>query len=220
MTTILFGSIGTLADTSELQRQAFNDAFSAHGLDWHWEREEYRTLLRDSGGQQRIAARAASTGQTVDAAAVHRTKSELFQRRMAAAQLTPRPGVVDTIRAARSAGQRVALVTTTSPDNVATLLQALAPAVRAEDFDLVVDATQVTRSKPSPDAYAYAVASLGVSPHDCVAVEDSTDGVRSAAAAGVPCVAFPGENTVDHDFQTAAIVVDRLDATQIQQLGA
>ena len=36
MSAILFGSISTIADTSELQRQAFNQAFKAHGLDWDW----------------------------------------------------------------------------------------------------------------------------------------------------------------------------------------
>jgi phosphoglycolate phosphatase-like HAD superfamily hydrolase len=63
MSAILFGSIGTIADTSELQRQAFNQAFKAHGLDWCWDREEYLTLLEKSGGQKRIADYAGSTGQ-------------------------------------------------------------------------------------------------------------------------------------------------------------
>ena len=45
MTSVLFGSISTVADTSELQRQAFNDAFAEHGLGWTWERAEYRRML-------------------------------------------------------------------------------------------------------------------------------------------------------------------------------
>src|SRR5579875_2388832 len=67
MTAVLFGSIGTLADTSELQREAFNEAFREHGLDWNWSRDEYRELLRDSGGAKRIAAYAQERGDTVDA---------------------------------------------------------------------------------------------------------------------------------------------------------
>ena len=50
MPAVLFGSIGALADTSELQREAFNEAFDAHGLDWNWSRDEYRALL---AGQRR-----------------------------------------------------------------------------------------------------------------------------------------------------------------------
>jgi phosphoglycolate phosphatase-like HAD superfamily hydrolase len=60
MPAVLFGSIGALADTSELQREAFNDAFRAHGLDWTWSRDEYQQLLAESGGEQRIAAYAES----------------------------------------------------------------------------------------------------------------------------------------------------------------
>ena len=54
MPALLFGSISTIADTSELQRQAFNDAFEAHGLDWRWDRDEYRSLLEQSGGMDRV----------------------------------------------------------------------------------------------------------------------------------------------------------------------
>jgi hypothetical protein len=75
MSAILFGSISTIADTSELQRQAFNQAFKAHGLDWDWSRAEYLTMLENSGGQNRIADYANSIGQTVDAKAIHRSKS-------------------------------------------------------------------------------------------------------------------------------------------------
>lgn len=50
MTALLFGSIGTIADTSELQREAFNAAFLRHGLDWSWDRATYRALLTTAGG--------------------------------------------------------------------------------------------------------------------------------------------------------------------------
>ena len=79
MSAILFGSISTLADTSELQRQAFNDAFEAYGLDWEWSRDDYASMLGSNGGAQRIEDYAASRGVDVDAAAVHAKKSEIFQ---------------------------------------------------------------------------------------------------------------------------------------------
>ena len=83
MPAMFFGSISTIADTSELQRQAFNDAFAEHGLDWHWDRDAYQALLQSSGGSDRVAEYARSKGDSVDAEAVHRTKSELFQQRLA-----------------------------------------------------------------------------------------------------------------------------------------
>lgn len=214
MPAVLFGSLSTVADTSELQRDAFNRAFAAHGLDWHWEREDYRALLQGNGGADRIADHAERRGEQVDAAAVHATKSKLFRESLAAARLAPRPGVRETIAAARERGWAVGLVTTTSPANVAALLDALAPGIRAGDFDVIVDADSVARPKPDPDAYALAVDRLDEQPGACVAVEDNRGGVAAAAAAGVPCVAFPNANTAGHDFGDA-LVVERLDLADL-----
>lgn len=158
MSAVLFGSIGALADTSEVQRKAFNEAFRAHQLDWNWSREEYRQLLQSSGGKDRIAAYAQSRGQDVDAAAVHQTKTEIFQKRLQEDGISPRPGVVQTISEARRDGAQVALVTTTSPDNVTALSEALRPQVDIGAFALVVDTTSVEHPKPAPDAYRYALA--------------------------------------------------------------
>jgi len=215
MPAVLFGSISTLADTSELQRAAFNEAFAAHGLPWHWEREEYVGMLRTSGGQQRIQEYADARGDSVDAAAVHRSKSEIFQRSVATARLAPRDGVADTIKAAKGDGRRVALVTTTSPENVAALLDALRPQVEADDFDLILDASSVPQPKPDAAAYAVALESLGERAGDCVAIEDNVDGVKAAVAAGVRCVAFPNANTAGHTFDAADRVVDRLDPAEL-----
>jgi HAD superfamily hydrolase (TIGR01509 family) len=210
MPAILFGSIGALADTSEIQRESFNQAFRDHGLDWNWSREEYQGLLAQSGGEQRIAEYAQSTGDTVDAAAVHRTKSEIFRTRLRSDGATPRPGVTDTIAEALKDGQQVALVTTTSPDNVAALGEALRGSVDLAQFSLVVDTTDVENPKPAPDAYRFALERLGEQAGDCVAVEDNAGGVRAARAAGVTVVAFPGENNVGHDFDDAAQRVEEL----------
>ena len=210
MSAILIGSISTVADTSERQREAFNAAFAEHGLDWTWDRDEYVRMLSSSGGAQRIADYAAARGEAVDADAVHATKSELFRDGVAGSGLSARPGVAQTIRAARDAGIKVALVTTTSPDNVATLLDAL-PDVARDEFDLVVDATQVDTPKPDAAAYDYALRTLGERPENCVAVEDNVGGVAAANAAGLRCVAFPNENTAAHDFAPAAETVDQLE---------
>ncbi len=208
MPALLLGSISTLADTSELQRQAFNQAFAEHGLDWHWDQDQYRAMLAESGGQARIEGYAQSLGQTVDAKAIHDTKSRVFQQNLASDQLTPRPGVIDAIRAARGSGWKTGLVTTTSPENVAGLLRALSPRLQAGDFDVIVDATSVRNPKPDPAAYLFALQELDERAADCVAVEDNVGGVKAATAAGVTCVAFPNENTAGDDFTAAQRRVD------------
>lgn len=210
MPAVLFGSISSVADTSERQRDAFNRAFETHGLGWRWDRDDYRAMLEGSGGADRVAEYARSRGETVDAAAVHATKSRLFREGLAATPVAPRPGVAETISAAQRQGWKVGLVTTTSAANVAALLASIEPAITRDAFDVVVDADSVARAKPEPDAYTFAAGQLAEQPGACVAVEDNLGGVRAAGAAGVPCLAFPNTNTAGHDFG-AARVVERLD---------
>jgi len=214
VSAILFGSISTVADTSEMQRAAFNRAFAEHGLDWTWDRDDYRAMLSTSGGRSRVAEYAEARSQPVDAQAVHATKSTIFQKDLAGAA-TPRPGVVETIREARAAGVKVGLVTTTAPENVAALLDALGPDIRRDDFDVIVDSAQVEAPKPDGAAYEYALRKLGEDAASSVAVEDNVDGVRAAVAAGVTCVAFPNANTAGHDFPGAARVVDHLEFAEL-----
>lgn len=210
MPAVLFGSISTIADTSELQREAFNRAFEVHGLPWRWDRDEYLALLERSGGETRIAEYGRAVGQAVDAEAVHRSKSELFQKGLSESHLPARPGVVETIEEAKRKGFKVALVSTTSAENISSVITSLDPPIPATDFDLIVDASSVEQPKPDKAAYAFALERLGESPADCVAIEDNLDGVEAARAADLECVAFPNANTADHRFDRAGHQVDRL----------
>jgi HAD superfamily hydrolase (TIGR01509 family) len=210
MSAILFGSISTVADTSELQRDAFNRAFDDHGLGWRWDREQYVEMLASNGGRDRIAEFARSAGEDVDADAVHRTKSEWFRRLVRENPPKPREGVAETISAAHRNGHKVGLVTTTSPENIEALVGALGT-ILGEGFDLVVDSTQVEKPKPDGAAYTFALAQLGEPAGECVAIEDNVGGVDAARDAGVACVAFPNANTAEHDFGAAAERVDRLE---------
>jgi HAD superfamily hydrolase (TIGR01509 family) len=213
VSAILFGSISTLADTSELQRRAFNDAFATHGLDWTWDRESYRRALDANGGADRIAAYADERGEDVDAAAVHATKTTRFQELLGQDPVPARPGVTETIEAARERGIAVGVVTTTSPGNVAAVLGAIG--VDGDLLDLVLDAEQVERPKPDAAAYELALRRLDLRPESCIAVEDNPGGVTSATTAGVRCVAFPNANTRDLDVPGAAATVDRIDLDEL-----
>jgi HAD superfamily hydrolase (TIGR01509 family) len=208
MSAVFFGSISTIADTSELQRQAFNEAFAAQGLDWSWDRDEYREQLKGSGGALRIAEYAKARDEDVDADAVHAAKSEIFRKNLAASSIQPRPGVAETI----------ALVTTTSPENVAALLEAVQSQIPRDSFDLVVDVTQVEDAKPDRAAYVFALQKLDLQVDNAVAIEDNVGGVTAAVAAGLVCVAFPNENTAGHDFAKAAAVVDTIDFEQLRSV--
>ena len=94
---LIFGSIGTLVETSELQREAFNAAFREAGLDWDWDREAYRSMLKQSGGRKRIAQYARERGVSVDADALHARKTELFDARIREHGLDLRAGVAEIL---------------------------------------------------------------------------------------------------------------------------
>jgi HAD superfamily hydrolase (TIGR01509 family) len=207
MSALFFGSISTVADTSELQRLAFNEAFRASGLDWNWDRESYREMLATSGGQERVSEYARSRGESVDASTVHSRKSEIFQTKLAEATVAARAGVVDTIRATKGKGWKLGLVTTTSSADV-----------QRQDFDVILDSASVENAKPDKAAYVLALHYLNETAGDCVAIEDNEDGVRSATSAGLACVAFPNENTIDGQFASAAQIVDHLDLATLHKL--
>jgi HAD superfamily hydrolase (TIGR01509 family) len=215
MPAILFGSISTLVDSSELQRRAFNEAFEAHGLDWQWSQPDYIAMLDSNGGAQRIADYAESRGDDVDADAVHATKSQIFQELLATAGLKARPGVAETVQEAKRRDVKLGFVTTTSPENISALLETLSPDITADTFDLIVDRDSVSNPKPDADVYLYALEQLGEDASSAVAIEDNVGGVAAASAAGVKCIAFPNENTTDGDFAAAAETVDTLDAEQL-----
>lgn len=215
MSAILFGSISTLVDTSELQRRAFNESFEAHGLDWQWSQPDYVAMLDSNGGAQRIADYADARGDDVDADAVHATKSEIFQELLATAGLKARPGVAATIDEAKRRNIKLGFVTTTSPENIYALLEALSPDIGADSFDVIVDRESVASPKPDAAAYLFALEQLGESADSAVAIEDNIGGVAAASSAGVKCIAFPNENTSDGDFAAAAETVDSLDAEQL-----
>ena len=220
MPAVLFGSISTIVDTSELQREAFNQAFKAHGRKWTWKRDTYQAMLDSSGGEKRIDNYARYKGQKVDAKAIHQTKSEIFRTLLSEASLSPRAGVAETIQAAKSAGFKVGFVSSTSAENVAALLSAVSAQIDAGDFDVIVDASKVSPPKPNPAVYEFALSALGEDAKDCVAIEDNVEGVSAAQAAGVRCVAMPNENTAGHDFGSARLRVEKPSFDELRSLVA
>jgi HAD superfamily hydrolase (TIGR01509 family) len=145
-------------------------------------------------------------------------KSKIFQQSLSTSPVTPRPGVVETLASARKAGMKTGLVTTTSRANISALLDALSPALQVADFDVVVDVDSVERPKPNGAAYSFALTQLGEDAEQSVAIEDNVGGVDAAKAAGVACVAFPNQNTLEHDFAAADLCVERLSLDELKRL--
>jgi HAD superfamily hydrolase (TIGR01509 family) len=187
---LIFDVDGTLAETEELHRVAFNDAFAAAGLPWHWDQALYAQLLAVTGGKERIAhfQHVANLPDRLDAtaiAALHAEKTARYAARVAQGGLALRPGVRRLLNQAHDAKLRLAIATTTSRPNVEALLAACAP---LPAFDVIAAGDEVARKKPAPDVYQAALAALDLPPDACLAIEDTENGLRSAAGAGLRCV--------------------------------
>jgi len=215
---VLLDVDGTLADTEELHRQAFNHAFAAAGLDWVWSEALYHELLAVTGGKERIRYylerwrpdyRLPDDGADF-IASLHRSKTGWYVNALAGGRVPLRPGVERLLRDARAAGLRLAIVTTTTPDNVMALLEHSFSEPAAGWFELIAAGSVVPKKKPAPDIYHYALEKLRLAPQACIAIEDSHNGLLAAQAAGVEALVTVNAYTADHDFSGAAAVLDHL----------
>jgi HAD superfamily hydrolase (TIGR01509 family) len=188
--TVIFDVDGTLAETEEVHRRAFNRAFAEFGLGWVWDEALYRDLLRVTGGKERIAhfRTKVESDVAMDSALIaelHHRKTAIYTGMVADGEISLRPGVPAFLEAARSSGVALAIATTTTPANVEALLRAALGANWREIFPVVAAGDMVERKKPAPDVYLLALERLGREADCCIAVEDSRNGVLAAKAAGL-----------------------------------
>lgn len=211
---VLFGAIGTLAETSDLQRRAFNRAFAEAELDWQWDRDVYRELLEVSGGKNRIRHYSDQTdpeGSELTEERVvhlHKRKTEIYNATLAEKALEPRPGVARLIGEAKAQGIKLGLASGTSRDNIEAITNAAG--LNLSDFGAVMNRSKISEGKPAADVYETCLRDLGVDASQAVAIEDTTISVQAAKNAGLVCVATPGEYTNDQDFSAADAVVESL----------
>ncbi|WP_457104076.1 HAD-IA family hydrolase [Methylobacterium sp. P5_C11] len=212
---LIFDVDGTLAETEDLHRQAFNRAFAEVGLPWDWAPALYADLLTVMGGKERLA-HYIDTQHAAQADALHALAPEIHARKtaaygalVAACRLPLRPGIGRLIAEARAAGIRLAVATTTSRPNVDQLVAVnFAPGL--VPFDVIAAGDQADRKKPAPDVYLLALAGLGVAAADAVAFEDSAAGISSARAAGLPVLATRSRYTDSHRLDGAFSAVSDL----------
>lgn len=210
VSAILFGAIGTLSETSDIQRRAFNMAFAELDLGWHWDADSYREMLRNTGGIKRVETYARAVGQQVDAVRVHALKQDFFARLVAAEGIAPRPGVAEVIEAARETGVQIGLATTTSRAQVGVILDGLDPAIQRAEFEYVGDRDRVAWPKPAPDIYLDALATLGVPPSGAIAIEDTPESAEAALGADLTVLGFPGLAARDRAFPAGVTLIDEL----------
>lgn len=227
---LIFDVDGTLADTERAHLAAFNHAFAQEGLDWHWSVEEYTRLLGISGGKERLLHfwRSRHPDMTeVDAGALiatidrlHDIKTAHYEAAVNAGTVSLRPGILALMDEARAAGLGLAIATTTSPVNIAALLRhAIGPAWQTH-FLAIGDASNAPIKKPHPQVYLKVLSQMGMAAANCMAFEDSANGLKAAMAASLPTVITPNEFTAHQDFSGALKVLPDLGQVSVADLRA
>lgn len=218
LAALLFDVDGTLADTEEIHRLCFNQAFADAGLDWHWSVALYGELLAVTGGRERILHYITTHRPNFPAPAdlkqwiaeLHLAKTALYTRTLAEGRIPLRPGIARIIAEARSAGLRLAIVTTTTPANVIALLEHSLHKDSPGWFEVIAAGDHAPAKKPAPDIYHYALHALQLDAAACLSFEDSENGVRASRGAGVAPIVTLNDYTRDHDFTGALVLLDHL----------
>ena len=189
---LLFGSIGTIVETSEIQRKSFNSAFKIEGLKWNWTKEIYKNLLNKSGGEERILRYAKQTKTNVNSKNIRKLKTKVFNRYLKKNKLKLRPGVKEIIKYSKKNQIKLALVTSTTLDNINSIFFCLRENLNKKDFNFIGNSTLVKKPKPSAKIYKLALKKLRLSPKECIAIEDTQESLNSAIKAKLKCFIFPG----------------------------
>ena len=213
---LIFDVDGTLAETEkDGHRVAFNRAFAATGLDWHWSVELYGELLAIAGGKERIRyylEQYQPNGQpqanlTNFISKLHQAKTEYYRQLLEQGAIPLRPGVKRLITEAREQGVRLAIATTSALPNAMALLQVF---LNPDWFEVIAAGDIVAAKKPAPDIYHYVLQQMNLKPEECMVLEDSYHGLQASTAAELKTIVTVNDYTQNQDFGNAVLVLNHL----------
>ena len=211
---VVFDLDGVLIDSEPVWEQVRRQVVADHG--GQWAPDSQRRLMGMSTGEwARYLSEELGVNLTPDQTA------DLVISQMAARyaeHLPLMPGAVDAVR--RLAARWPLGLGSSAP---ATLIQTvLVTAGLRDDFAVVLSTEQVAAGKPAPDIYLAVTERMSQNPAECAAIEDSTNGLKSAAAAGLAVVAVPHPSYPPDPaaLAQATLVVESLDQLTIDAITA
>ncbi len=220
---LIFDCDGVLADT-ELHGHlvAFNQMWKKLGVRWQWSPEQYGEKLKIGGGKERMASLFldqefqevfsvpnSEEDRNTLISSWHKEKTAIYQQIIGSGAIPPRSGIKRIAEAALAAGWKLAVASTSAKPSVDAVLTHAVGEPIARQFT-VLAGDVVAAKKPAPDIYLMACKRLGVSPENCVAIEDSRNGLLSAVSAGIQVLVTTSWFTMSEDFSEARLVVSAL----------
>lgn len=189
--TVIFDLDGTLIDTEKYFKVFWRKAAEAFGFDMS---EEQALELRSLGRPFAPALLQKWFGENFDYGAVRDKRRQIMKEYLDTRGIELKPGAEKALAWLKQNGYRVALATATPVDRATEHLKETGI---YEYFDMIVSAAQVEKGKPAPDVYLFACRQLGEELENCIAIEDSPNGVLSGHAAGLRVVMVPDQTEPD-----------------------
>ncbi|MGD9043758.1 MAG: HAD-IA family hydrolase [Desulfobacterales bacterium] len=214
---IFWDQDGVIIDTEkDGHRVAFNKMFKDFGHEFEWDVDTYGELLEISGGKERMRHYFTQKGIILEGDAekdaellltLHKKKTAIFVEMVESGILPLRTGVKRLMLEAMDAGLRLGVCTTANERSA----NAIAKGMLAEiNLEFVLAGDVVSKKKPDPEIYLLALEKSGLSPDECIVIEDSRNGILAAKAAGLRAVATTNIYTENEDLSDASIVVTSL----------
>ena len=191
---VIFDMDGVLIDTEKHYNAAWCQAATEAGFPFT---REHALLLRSCEAKEGEKLMQGIFGPSFDYYAIRERRRELVRERLAQYGLEKKPGVEETLRFLRAKGIKTAVATATALDITKSHLTTIGV---CDLFDSIVSAKNVAHGKPEPDVYLYACEQIGERPQDCMAVEDSPNGIMAAYRAGLRTVMVPDLTQPDEEL--------------------
>jgi len=211
---VFFDQDGVVIDTEkDGHRVAFNETFKEFGYNFQWDVNKYHELLQIAGGKERMRHYFHTEGLFVDLKPdeedelikrLHKRKTEIFIRLIESGKLPLRPGVKRLMKEAMDRGLIVGICTTANERAANAIAKGILKEIK---FEFVLAGDVVSKKKPDPEIYLFALKITGLKPEECLVIEDSRNGVLAAKEAGMHAVATTNIYTENEDLSEADIVV-------------
>ena len=186
---------GVMLDSEKLYVRFWCEAAQSHGYPM---KKEHALGIRSMARPFAIQKLQGWFGEDFDYDKVRDTRVKIMDEYISAHGIEAKRGAKNLLQWLKANNIKTALATATAVDRATLYLDKVD---LLEYFDVIASARMVKRGKPEPDIYLYAAGQLGLDPKDCLALEDSQNGVRSAAAAGCKTVLVPDLDNPENELK-------------------